>query len=210
MSIIDEIMSLSTGELSKFTKSEADMNVLRKYFKGIRRSVGATKAAFTRADEYSYALEKYLAEAEKRPKMPINEMTRHRLIAEIASFQKFKESETSSVAGARKVYREQDIRIFGKDASGRPLGSMNRYEREQFWRIYEEWEKMYRKTNPDLSSSQVQMNLADLMLNNPLSFGESLFTQKLEMLTEYARQQQEEISRTGFGFNVHSGFGNDF
>ena len=210
MSIIDEIMNLSTGELSKFTKSEADMETLRKYFKGIRRSVGAAKVAFTRANEYSFALEKYLAEAEKRPKMPINEMSRHRLISEIASFQKFKKSETATVRGARAVYREQDIRIFGKDASGRPLGSMNRYEREQFWSIYEEWEKTFREKNPDLSSSQVQMNLADLMFNNPLSFGESLFTQKLEMLLDYSRLKKDEIDRTGFGSDVHSGFGNDF
>ena len=210
MSIIDEIMNLSQFELSKFTKSAEDMEKLRSYVKAIRRSVSASKSAFIRANEYSYALSAYYRELEKRTKTDINEMSRFRLISEIASFQKFKKSDTASVSGARKVYREQDIRIFGKDSSGRPLGSMNRYEREQFWQIYEEWEKIYRSAHPDLSSSQVQMNLADFMFNSPLVFGEALFTQKLEMLQDYSRSQKDDLDGTGFGFDVHSGFGNDF
>lgn len=210
MSIIDEIMGLTDYELSKFTTSEADMSILRNYFKAIKRSVSASKSAFARADEYSYALDKYLKAAQKRPKISIEEMSRYRLIAEIASFRKFRESETANLAGARRVYREQDIRIFGKDESGRPLSSMNRYEREEYWDLYEEWEAQYRKTNTDLSSSQVQMNLAELMFNRPLTFGSQLLTEKLEILQNMSRAQKDEIDRTGFGSNEYIGYGNDF
>lgn len=73
-------------------------------------------------------------------RQPLNKMSRNQLILEFAKYQKFFNSKTSTVEGIKEVNREQDIRIFGKDNSGKPLRTMTEKQRQLFWQTYEEYE----------------------------------------------------------------------
>ena len=59
--------------------------------------------------------------------------------AELQRYAKFLRSESSTVAGARKIMREQDARIFGTDESGKPLQRMTNKQRADFWSLYDEF-----------------------------------------------------------------------
>ena len=68
--------------------------------------------------------------------------------AELSRLHSFFNAKTSTVKGAEKVMRNQDLRIFGKDAKGNPRDTMTREERDFFWTVFNEFKKsdMYAST----------------------------------------------------------------
>ena len=99
-----------------------------------------------------------------RPK--IENLTRNQMIMEIVKAQKFFQSKTSTVAGARQVNREQDIRLFGKNEQGLPNRVMTETERRRFWEVYEEYVHLHPDMYYRLGSSQLQSTLVNHILSS--------------------------------------------
>lgn len=59
--------------------------------------------------------------------------------AELSRLHDFFNAKTSTVKGAERVMRNQDIRIFGADSRGRPKETMTREERDLFWSVFNEF-----------------------------------------------------------------------
>ena len=68
--------------------------------------------------------------------------------AELSRLHEFFNAKTSTVKGAEKVMKNQDIRIFGADSKGRPKETMTREERDFFWSVFNEFSRsdMYAST----------------------------------------------------------------
>ena len=87
---------------------------------------------------YSNAYENIKASYEKNPMKDVDSMRIEQVKAELSRLNSFYNSAGSTVTGARKISRDQDVRIFGADEKGRPNFTMNAEQRNAFWRVYEE------------------------------------------------------------------------
>lgn len=56
----------------------------------------------------------------------------------------FLQAKSSTVEGSREINRQQDIRLFGVDKNGNPLGTLTDDERRAVWSAYENFTDMYR------------------------------------------------------------------
>lgn len=141
---------------------------LKNILTSLRRGIGSQKSVFTRSKTFSGALHQYEAESmfglKNRPK--IENLTRNQMIMEIVKAQKFFQSKTSTVAGARQVNREQDIRLFGKNEQGLPNRVMTETERRRFWEVYEEYVHLHPDMYYRLGSSQLQSTLVNHILSS--------------------------------------------
>lgn len=178
----------------------------------MERGLKSLRAAFKRrmntiqsSGHYSYALDAYIhMDTNKRP---IKSMTRNQMIAEIISYQKFFEAETSSVKGILNVNREQDIRIFGADENGNPRYTMSDDERQEFWSVYDEFIRQNRSLVPWLSSGQIQQTLAEMQLDSRKNFySKDDFTAQLTELKNRLLEKPLEESVP----NVFMGRGDDW
>lgn len=144
---------------------------------------------------------------DKKP-VQLTKMTRNQLILEFARYAKFFNDVTSSEAGIKKVNREQDIRIFGQDAKGRPSRTMTDQERQKFWRLYEEYENQHPTATSRYGSESIQQQIADAMFDTKTINGENLvdFLDRVEQ--RLAQHSMEENLRSVP--NVYSGRGTTF
>lgn len=136
--------------------------------------------------------------------IPIKDMSYNQLLYELARFQAFFNSKTSSVAGINRVNREQDRRIFGKSG-----GTMSDDERKNYWAVYNEFMNQNRSLSTMLSSSQVQQMLGSMQEEDGDLTGQGI--QKAvddlrENLLEYRAEQEEQEYQEGVP-NVYSGSG---
>ena len=110
----EEIRKLSPTELGKMSKSQLADLVRRVRVKNQTRLEQLEKASSV----YSPAGEKMRAFYESNGEKSPSKMTRNQMLGELFASQSFHSAQTSTVAGSRKVAREQDIRIFGAKPSG--------------------------------------------------------------------------------------------
>ena len=206
LTLTEAVINMTDEELNAASKEE-----LQRYYRAMRTTVGKRRRQFEDENEFSYAIDYYDKLVRQNPNIPLAKMTLGRLRREIKYLTSALTSETITGAGARKVHREQDLRIFGRISGTQPpQRTMTNEERKTFWSFYNEWQSQYGNVT-GLSSSQVQRSLADLMFSqqNDSFWGET-FVSQLEMLTDYAREVAEEAERTGFMPNVFTGRGSDF
>lgn len=144
---------------------------------------------------------------DKKP-VQLTKMTRNQLILEFARYSKFFNDITSSEAGIKKVNREQDIRIFGQDAKGRPRRTMTDTERQKFWSLYEEYENQHPTATSRYGSESIQQQIADALFDTQSINGENLidFLDRVEQ--RLAQHSMEENLRSVP--NVYSGRGTTF
>lgn len=110
---------------------------------------------------YSYAKDKmddYYANAKNTN---IETMTRNQVQNELFQIQSFFNSETSSVQGAKRVAREQDIRIFG-ESGGRARHRMSVEDRQKFWALYEEFLNQNPTASTQFTSGKIQQYLGQI------------------------------------------------
>lgn len=158
---------------------------LERILKDMRYGYTRRAAAIKKSGLYSFAQEGLLKSRtketkNKRPK----DLTLNQLVLEIVRLQDFFNAETASVKGIKDVNRRQDLRIFGADPkTGRPLQTMSKDEREEYWRLYNE----FRHNNSIYSSQQysesVQLMLADAIYHDD-KFSQLEFADRLEALKE--------------------------
>lgn len=170
--------------------------ILRTLRSGYARRVGS----FRKNDIVSYAQIAF-EESGGASKRPIKSMSFNQIIHEISKYTSFFTSETSSVAGVKRVNMEQDKRIFGEDARGRPVRTMNNEERDRYWRLYDEFKRQKKADFYSSTSETVQQQLAEMMTAETGSLQE-MFDRLSAKLVE-----MRDLANTEEWSDVYSGGG---
>lgn len=194
---IEQITSLSGKDRKKVE------SYVRTLMQGYKRRV----QSFNRKGIVSYAQMSLEGTVPSTKPVQLTKLTRNQLILEFARYSKFFNDVTSSEEGIKRINREQDIRIFGKDARGRPRRTMTQQERQKFWSLYAEYENQHPNATSRYGSESVQQQIADAMFDTT-SVGDNLvdFLDRVE-----ARLQQKSIDENLRSVpNVYSGRGNPF
>lgn len=154
MTKAEQIARIPDIEISRL-KGEEGRKQLIKYVRTLQAGYKRRVQSFNRQGEFSHA--QYSLESSFSPgaRGKISNMNMRQLHMEFARYAQFFKSETSTLEGIRKINRQQDIRIFGVDeTTGRPLQTMSASQREEYWKLYDE----YMRQNPahSLASEQIQ------------------------------------------------------
>lgn len=163
---------------------------------------------------FSYAKDKMDTFYEDSPTTNIDKMSRNQMQNEIFQIQSFFQSKTSSVSGSKEVAREQDKRIFGETATGRPKHTLDVDTRKKFWKLYDEYTNQNPIAETAFKSGKIQQYLGNIaksesLLNSMIideGGGKYTFdTGKLQLVTEGLKS----YDKTGeFKANVFTGRGN--
>lgn len=173
--------------------------LLESYLRTLRAGYKRRAISIRKSGEYSHANQQLVARippntSRKNPK----DMTWNQLILEIAIYQDFFKSKTSSVPGIKAVNREQDKRIFGTGTYSRPSATMSPEERRDYWTLYDEFMNQNDVYNNHLYSEQVQRTLASALIKDeakvdPVSGHEIKFSQlDLVQRMDYIKSSIEE------------------
>lgn len=199
----EEIRKFSPTELGKMSKSQLADLVRRVRVKNQTRLEQLEKASSV----YSPAGEKMRAFYESNGEKSPSKMTRNQMLGELFASQSFHSAQTSTVAGSRKVAREQDIRIFGAKPSGAPKARMTREQRSKFWAIYDEFTRTYKNMEYLYGSNRIQQALGEMIKGNKIKTLGSLNVEDFDMLLNNLAESQEE-EQGDYEFddaNVYSG-----
>lgn len=202
----EKIASMPIEDITRMSGKER--KTLEKYVRMLRAGYKRRVQSFAKKGLVSHAqiaLEGTLPD--KKP-VQLTKMTRNQLILEFARYAKFFNDVTSSEAGIKNVNREQDIRIFGQDAKGRPRRTMTDQERQKFWSLYEEYENQHPTATSRYGSESIQQQIADALFDAQTINGENLvdFLDRVEQ--RLAQHSMEENLRSVP--NVYSGRGTTF
>lgn len=191
-------------ELARTKGTDEGIKELSRYVNILRRGMAIRIKQIEKAGEYSYAFDKVKESNLKN--LPASKIgagrsrkdRRNLLLQEIAKYQSFFGSDTSTVEGIRALNREQDIRIFGVDESGQPKGTLTRDEREEFWSLYMEYEHFDPTFSSKYGSNTAQSLIGDLY---KAGANEEYNVAQLLMLT---RSSLEQLKASTEGGNIES------
>lgn len=149
----EQIAKMSFDEISKL-KGEEGRKQLVKYVQTLQAGYRRRVSSFKRQGEVSHAqiaLERSFTPGSRGK---ISDMNINKLRFEFARYAGFFNSKTATLRGIREVNRQQDIRLFGADKSGKPNKTLTSQQREDYWSLYDE----YLNQNPahSLASNQLQ------------------------------------------------------
>lgn len=146
-SIAQSLINMTTSEIKALKANEA-----KKMVREARTAIAdamqkLSKASYTKAGKvsptfYSSAYENlkdWTGDHFKARSTAPSKLKRVDAVSELQAYKKFFGAKSSTVKGAREIMRQQDVRIFGTDASGKPLQRMTRIQRENFWSLYDEF-----------------------------------------------------------------------
>lgn len=202
MTRAERIANIDDREISKL-KGEEGMKTLRSYVSSLRQGYARRTAAFARRNIVSYAQIAF-EENGVPSKVPISKMSRSQLLIEYFRYQKFFRSESSTIAGARKINREQDIRLFGANKRGTPKKTLTNAERTKYWTLYNEYMSQYPNRQNALYSDKVQRILADMVFRENLTTDDitEMFDEAEERLhSAYLEETERDVP------NIFSGRG---
>lgn len=202
----EKIASIPIENIVKMSGKERKQ--LEKYVRILRYGYKRRVQSFARNGLISHAQISLEGTISDRKQVQLTKMTRNQLILEFARYSKFFNDITSSEEGIKRVNREQDIRIFGKDAKGKPVRTMTSDERQRFWSLFEEYQNQNPTGNSRYGSESIQQQIADAMFENRSISQENLvdFLDRVEQ--RLAQQSIEENMRSVP--NVYSGRGTTF
>lgn len=195
-----KLKTLKMEELGKM-KQEEMISVLEQ----ARKLYEKRAATFEKKPSvYSYAYEKMEAYYEDGVQ-PTEQMSRNKAYTEIARLQSFFNSVTATVRGSQKVATDQDKRIFGENALGRPVHRMSKEERANFWHAYDEFKNQYKTAEAVFGSDKIQQFLGETKVAKKKDgFSMSDLEGLYEKLKRAAEDDNEYIP------NVFSGRGSNF
>lgn len=202
----EKIASIPIEDISRMSGKQR--KTLEKYVRTLRAGYKRRVQSFAKKGLVSHAQIALEGTIPDKKQVQLTKMTRNQLILEFSRYAKFFNDVTSSEAGIKKVNREQDIRIFGKDAKGRPRRTMTDQERQKFWSLYEEYENQNPTATSRYGSESIQQQIADALFDAQTINGENLvdFLDRVEQ--RLAKHNMEENLRSVP--NVYSGRGTTF
>ena len=149
---IKQILSLEPEEFSKLTAKES-----RTIEKRLRTTAQRRINTIAKHGKYSAAQERYIPNG--LPEMSTDQSTRQLSQHNISVLREFLNAKSSTLTGIRKLTKETESRIFGKDSRGNPLRHfLNVDEEKRFWRAYTEF--MHQNPSFIFSSTRIQQFLA--------------------------------------------------
>ena len=146
MTAAEKIATMSPAEFSKLTGGDEGLKQLTKYYNTLRQGFNRRMAQIRNAGKYSWAgeqIEKTLynkpasaIKAKYKGQKKATRKVRNMMLSEIAKYQTFFQSQTSSLGGIYEVEQAQDKRIFENSDT---MTSMSEDERKYFWSVYNEY-----------------------------------------------------------------------
>lgn len=206
----ETIRRMTPEALGKLSK-EQSKDLLRQFRQ--KYQVRAEQLERWEGRVYSYAKDKmddYYANAKNTN---IETMSRNQLQNELFQIQAFFNSETSSVQGAKRVAREQDVRIFG-ETGNRAKHRMSVEDRRKFWALYEEFLNQNPTATTAYTSGKIQQYIGQMIKDK--SKLDSLVTEDEKGNLTFNTEGMEELrggmrsyEKSGTSRpNVYSGRGN--
>lgn len=202
----EKIASIPIEQIIKMSGKER--KTLENYVRTLQRGYKRRIQSFARKGLTSHAQIAFEGTIPDKKPVQLTKMTRNQLILEFARYSKFFNDVTSSEAGIKKVNREQDIRIFGQDAKGRPRRTMSDTERQKFWSLYEEYENQHPTASSRYGSESIQQQIADALFDTQSIGGDNLIDFLDRVENRLAQKTMEENLRSVP--NVYSGRGTTF
>lgn len=202
----EKIASIPIEQIIKMSGKER--KTLEKYVRTLQQGYKRRVQSFARKGLTSHAQIAFEGTIPDKKPVQLTKMTRNQLILEFARYSKFFNDVTSSEAGIKRVNREQDIRIFGQDAKGRPRRTMTDTERQKFWSLYEEYENQHPTANSRYGSESIQQQIADALFDTQSIGGDNLIDFLDRVENRLAQKNMEENLRSVP--NVYSGRGTSF
>lgn len=138
---IQQLKKMSVAEQQKL-----NLQTLRKIIPEAQKLVRSQLQKVRRGGHYPVALEKAVGNAKVHGR-DVEDLTsvnpeKLNIYTAQSLFANLKDAllaESSTVKGATRIEREQDIRLFGADAAGRARHRMSYDERKSFWQFYDEF-----------------------------------------------------------------------
>lgn len=202
----EKIASIPIEQIIKMSGKER--KTLENYVRTMRQGYKRRVQSFARKGLTSHAQIAFEGTIPDKKPVQLTKMTRNQLILEFARYSKFFNDVTSSESGIKKVNREQDIRIFGQDAKGRPRRTMTDTERQKFWSLYEEYENQHPTASSRYGSESIQQQIADALFDTQSIVGDNLIDFLDRVENRLAQKNVEENLRSVP--NVYSGRGTTF
>lgn len=202
----EKIASIPIEQIIKMSGKER--KTLENYVRTLQQGYKRRIQSFARKGLTSHAQIAFEGTIPDKKPVQLTKMTRNQLILEFARYSKFFNDVTSSEAGIKKVNREQDIRIFGQDAKGRPRRTMSDTERQKFWSLYEEYENQHPTASSRYGSESIQQQIADALFDTQSIGGDNLIDFLDRVENRLAQKTMEENLRSVP--NVYSGRGTTF
>lgn len=202
----EKIASIPIEQIIKMSGKER--KTLEKYVSTLQQGYKRRVQSFARKGLTSHAQIAFEGTIPDKKTVQLTKMTRNQLILEFARYSKFFNDVTSSESGIKKVNREQDIRIFGQDAKGRPRRTMTDTERQKFWSLYEEYENQHPTASSRYGSESIQQQIADALFDTQSIGGDNLIDFLDRVENRLAQKTMEENLRSVP--NVYSGRGTTF
>lgn len=146
---VQRFKNMSQNDINNLSRTQAQdlLRSMRQAFQQREKTLGRDRidSEGNRMGTWSPAAQSMEKFYENREIKPPSRTRKDSAIAELKRLNNFFNAKTSTVAGAREVMREQDIRIFGEklDEYGKPTGKpaqrFTRTQRDFMWAGYEEF-----------------------------------------------------------------------
>lgn len=202
----EKIATIPIEQISKISSS--DRKKLEKYVSTLRQGYKRRVSSLSKRGLTSHAQIAFEGSVAASKPLQLTKLSRNQLILEFARYAKFFNDVTSSEAGIRKVNLEQDLRIFGKNAKGKPRRTMTDKERQRFWALYEEYNNQHPTASSRFGSESVQQQIADAIFGDDTISGKNL----IDILDSVEQSLVEKSIQENMGSvpNVYSGRRNPF
>lgn len=174
-------LKLDPSQIGKLKAPE-----LRELLRGVRNLFTQQEKKFNKYNKsvYSPALDKMQDFYEEKGKRAPSRMNINQMRNELFRLQDFFGSDTSTVPGARRAQKEQDIRIFGEDSRGRPKFRMTTDQRADFWRAFAEYKNL-RPADVQEQSNIVQQAIGQILIeNDKIDFSMKTFNQIMDKIED--------------------------
>jgi len=183
---LSDLINLTPEDMAKLTKRES-LTLERRLREATERRIKTLDKQGIR----SFAFERYLGGS--LPTKANSSDSRQSMQHKIAMYHTFLNAKTSSVAGVRKVWKEQEARIFGKNP-----GFQSEDERKRFWSAYDEF--MHQNPRFYYESTRVQQFLGEMSFWRKKSFTADDLMQLLRKMDD------EKLTPGGVDFRADVGY----
>lgn len=202
----ERIAKIPIEQISKMTNNQRKQ--LESYVRTMRTGYKRRAQSFARKGLVSHAQVALEGSLPSKKPVQLTKLTRNQLILEFARYANFFNSVTSSEKGIKEVNKAQDIRLFGKDAKGRPKHTMTQEQRTKFWSLYEEYKNQNPSKFVNYGYNKIQEGIAEMVSQGDELTSENL-TELMDRLSDVLEQNETEENLRSVP-NVFSGRGTGF
>lgn len=188
---LSDLVELTPEDIGKMSKRES-LTLERR----LREATSRRMKSIEKAGMHSFAFERYIGD--KLPEKATLSDSRQSIQHKIAIYHTFLEAKSSSVTGIRKVWKEQESRIFKRRG-----GFNSEDERKRFWSAYNEFIHQNPRFANRYESTRVQQYLGEMSF-----WREGSYT--ADDLASLLDKMDARKPRARGGFNIDIGFNTDF